>query len=426
MMIVGPERPGCRALKEQHRVKSPPPEKSCQVRVRPSSLGVVFVADHDFSPHRTGYEGDARHWLFPVQREVSITLECFLSPPTAAVLHLPTMDDDLATTLALVGVFGGLSILLMAFRLFMRRYRNQDFILSDYLTMVCIVFILARSGMTTVVLLWGNNNMERPALDLSESEIYQRTVGSKLTLANRAVYNTYLWIQKGVVLLLCERILSGLPRPEMVVKLYWVVLLGSLVAVQATTFAECRPASLYWQVLPDPGDCVKANTQLVTLVALNITTDALLILLPMPWLLRVRRSWAKRLQYVGLFSVGFLLIAIAIVRLPYYNESTAQVNRNTWGSVEEFFAAFVANVPTLFTLRRDPNKRKDSPSHVSGSSSRRHRFTPNQFQDSILVTTNVQLETVTADDKRGRSRYASRFESEEDLIHEEEAARGRR
>ncbi|KAL4872099.1 hypothetical protein BDV12DRAFT_6316 [Aspergillus spectabilis] len=339
------------------------------------------------------------------------------------------MKEDLTTTLALVGVFGGLSILLMAFRLFMRKYRNQNFILSDYLTFVCIVFILARSALTTVVLLWGNNNMARPAEGMTDVEIYRRTVGSKMTLANRAVYNTYLWIQKGVVLLLCERILTGLPRPEMIVKLYWVILVGSLAAVQGTTFGECRPARLYWQVLPDPGQCVKANTQLVTLVALNITTDALLILLPMPWLLRVRKSWMKRLQYVGLFSVGLLLIAIAIVRLPYYNSSTAQVNRNTWGSVEEFFAAFVANVPTLFTLRKDPNKQKAQPSHISGSSSKaRPRFTPNQFEDSILLTTNVQLETVVDETKRGRSRANSRFEtSKEDLINanDDDAVRGR-
>ncbi|KAL4967393.1 uncharacterized protein BDV14DRAFT_198123 [Aspergillus stella-maris] len=333
------------------------------------------------------------------------------------------MEEDLTTTLALVGVFGGLSIILMAIRLFMRKYRHQDFILSDYLTMVCIVFILARSAMTTVVLLWGNNNMTRPAPDLTDLEIYHRTVGSKLTLANRAIYNTYLWIQKSVVLLLCERVLTGLPEPEMIVKVYWFVLFGTIVAVQGTTFGECRPSHLYWQVVPDPGDCVKANTQLVTLVALNITTDAMLILLPMPWLLRVRKSWAKRLQYVVLFSVGLLLIAIAIVRLPYYNSSTAQVNRNTWGSVEEFFAAFVANVPTLFTLRKDPNKLKEEQEREYSESEQRareqhqHRFTPNQFQDSDLFTTNVQLETVAEETKRGRSRNNSRFEaSEENLI----------
>ncbi|KAL4905296.1 hypothetical protein BDW74DRAFT_178293 [Aspergillus multicolor] len=326
------------------------------------------------------------------------------------------MKEDLSTTLALVGVFGGLSIILMILRLFMRKYRNQAFILSDYLTMVCILFVLTRSGLTTVVLLWGNNNMKRPALDLTDVEIYQRTVGSKMTLANRAVYNTYLWIQKSNVLLLCERVLTGLPEPEMIVKVYWFVLLGSLAAVMGTTFGECRPAHLYWQVVPDPGNCVKANTQLVTLVALNITTDAMLILLPMPWLLKVRKSWLKRLQYVLLFSVGLLLIAIAIVRLPTYSFSTAQVNRNTWGSVEEFFAAFAANVPTLFTLRKDPNKHKheEESSHSGPSARARPRFTPNQFQDSDLFTTNVALDTVegtVAGTKRGRSIERSRGRS---------------
>ncbi|KAL4818319.1 hypothetical protein BDW67DRAFT_15393 [Aspergillus spinulosporus] len=324
------------------------------------------------------------------------------------------MQEDLATTLALVGVFGGLSIILMAIRLFMRKYRNQDFLLSDYLTMVCIVFVLARSALTTVVLLWGNNNMTRPALNLTETEIYHRTVGSKLTLANRAVYNTYLWIQKSNVLLLCERVLSGLPEPEMIVKVYWVVLLGSLAAVMGTTFGECRPARLYWQVVPDPGDCVKANIQLITLVALNIATDAMLILLPMPWLLRVRKSWLKRLQYVLLFSVGLLLIAVAIVRLPVYSTSTAQVNRNTWGSVEEFFAAVAANVPTLFTLRKDPNKRKREEELSHSRPSARPRFTPNQFQDSDLFTTNVALNTVEetrTEPRRGRSPGRARARS---------------
>lgn len=69
-----------------------------------------------------------------------------------------------------------------------------------------------------------------------------------------------LWIQKGVVLLLCGRVLTGLPEPEMIVKIYWFVLLGSLVAVQGTTFGECRPARLYWQVVPDPGAHIHLQT----------------------------------------------------------------------------------------------------------------------------------------------------------------------
>jgi hypothetical protein len=55
---------------------------------------------------------------------------------------------------------------------------------------------------------------------------------------------------------------------------------------------------------------------------------------------------------VGLFSIGIALVIIAICRLPIYGSGTSQVNRNTLGSIEGFFAAFVANVPTLVTLRR--------------------------------------------------------------------------
>jgi hypothetical protein len=62
----------------------------------------------------------------------------------------------------------------------------------------------------------------------------------------------------------------------------------------------------------------------------------------------------RRLSLVGLFSIGLLLIAIAIIRLPIRARSTIQLNRNTWGSAEEFAAALVANIPTLFSLRRRP------------------------------------------------------------------------
>jgi hypothetical protein len=60
----------------------------------------------------------------------------------------------------------------------------------------------------------------------------------------------------------------------------------------------------------------------------------------------------SRLQLLGIFSLGFLLTVIAILRLPIYRLGTSQVRRYTWGSVEEFGAALVANLPTLYSLRK--------------------------------------------------------------------------
>lgn len=109
---------------------------------------------------------------------------------------------------------------------------------------------------------------------------------------------------------------------------------------------------------------------------------------------------SRRLQLIALFSLGFFLIAIAIIRLPSYAGATAQVNRNTWGSIEMFVAAFVANVPTLYTLRRrSPLSGSNSrsygsyPSHGSRFARRQSaRFTSSNVDDPhIMVTDTIHL-----------------------------------
>jgi hypothetical protein len=207
-----------------------------------------------------------------------------------------------------------------------------------------------------VVLVWGSNNLTaayRKNHVFSAQEIYQRTVGSKLTVINRLFYNTYIWLQKCVVMILYKRMLAGLPWADKCMKLYWAILAATYVVIQVVTFTDCRPLHLYWQVVPNPGTCSQALGQLIILGALNIVTDLMLIILPMPTLWSIQRSLVERLRLVGLFSIGFFLVAITVVRLPLnFANGTAQVNRTTWASVESFGAAFVANVPTLFTLRR--------------------------------------------------------------------------
>jgi hypothetical protein len=97
----------------------------------------------------------------------------------------------------------------------------------------------------------------------------------------------------------------------------------------------------------------------------------------------------RRLALIGLFSIGFLLVAVAVARLPIYGNGTSQVNRNTWGSVEEFAAAFVANVPTLFALRR----REDVTGSISLHSRRQSEIVRvRQVRgEKIAVTRSIEL-----------------------------------
>lgn len=77
------------------------------------------------------------------------------------------------------------------------------------------------------------------------------------------------------------------------ITIYWAILAATYIVIQVVTFTDCRPLYLYWQVVPDPGTCSEALGQLIVLEAINIFTDILLIILPMPALLGIRRSvWA--------------------------------------------------------------------------------------------------------------------------------------
>ncbi|CZR70237.1 uncharacterized protein PAC_20138 [Phialocephala subalpina] len=311
------------------------------------------------------------------------------------------MGEDSRKTIIMVTVFGFCGAFLMLSRLAMRKVRRQKFNLSDYLTMVALACLASRTGFTTVVVLWGNNNLTdtyRAWNEFTALEIHQREVGSKLTLVNRINYNTYIWIQKAIVLLLYRRMLDGLPQPHHIMNFYWGFLASTYIVVQSVTFVECHPFYLYWQVMPPPGKCPKALVQLIVFVTLNIVTDILLIILPMPWLIRMKASLKQRLSLVGLFSIGFLLIAVAIARLPIYGNGTSQVNRNTWGSIEEFAAAFVANVPTLFALRHRPAT-ADNTSFCN----RRHSDMTElrkRADEGIMVTHCIELQRDTIKDSK--------------------------
>lgn len=108
--------------------------------------------------------------------------------------------SEMTQTLFMLFISSGLAELLIAFRLVLRRVRGQEWNLSDYLTRVCMLCLLARISMVHVVLLWDTNNFSiayRKGHIFSETKIYQREIGRKLILASKT-------LQQGVSFLLSD------------------------------------------------------------------------------------------------------------------------------------------------------------------------------------------------------------------------------
>ena len=103
------------------------------------------------------------------------------------------LSGDTVQTMVIMWVFTWVAMIIMNLRLIMRKVRGQKFDTSDRLTMLCMFFLVARCATIHVVLLWGSNNVDdefRAHHVFGATEIYQREVGSKLTLVNRTFYNS--------------------------------------------------------------------------------------------------------------------------------------------------------------------------------------------------------------------------------------------
>ncbi|CAI7653691.1 unnamed protein product [Penicillium viridicatum] len=277
----------------------------------------------------------------------------------------------MGSTLIILWVFTWVTVGLIVFRLLVRKLKGFKFVLGDYFAMGAIFCALARLGLVNVILIWGTNNMStkfRHTHDFTPEEIRRREIASKLVLANRVFYNSYLWLQKSVLLDTYRRLLTHLPWEKVTMISYIGIFAATYVIVQIVTFTECDPFNHYWIVIPDPGKCSQAQLQLIVLGVLNVITDIMLIALPIPILVMVKRSTVEKIQLAILFAVGLFIVAITIARLPQNaKNSTAQVNRTTWASVELLAAAIVANAPILYGLLK--GQRQKSKNATSGAAS---------------------------------------------------------
>ncbi|KAH7146964.1 hypothetical protein B0J13DRAFT_664769 [Dactylonectria estremocensis] len=171
-------------------------------------------------------------------------------------------------------------------------------------------------------------------------------------------------------------------------------------------------ALLTWDILPDDwrDSCSQGVANLIVLAVSNAITDIALLILPFPILYNTRLDRRHKLQLSVLFRIGFITVAITIVRIPLiFMSSVAQTRRLTsfqpWASIEIVCACVVANAAFFYAIVKDFQSR----SHPHRNS--------NNAQNSGLYLQSLQ----------STSRYANErkyFKSaEKDISHDVEESR---
>ncbi|KAL1873796.1 hypothetical protein VTK73DRAFT_759 [Phialemonium thermophilum] len=242
-----------------------------------------------------------------------------------------------------------------------RFVRSERLFTEDKVAGLTLIPLYLRMGCVHFILTHGTNNAQLAGLPLSRAQIRNKEIASGLVLLSRALYAATLWILKDTIVEFFRRLNVSWDRSyERTLKFIRLALLATFIAVIISDLAECHPFRHYWQVQPDPGgQCRQGYAQLLTLAVCNVLTDLLLVIFPIPIIIRSGLNVKRKIQLVLLFSLSLAVVAVTVYRVPHIIEDHgSQRSRSLYASVELLFATAAANALVLGSFVRDRGVKK--------------------------------------------------------------------
>jgi len=189
---------------------------------------------------------------------------------------------------------------------------------------------------------------DEKALTLTPDETRHIVIGSKCLLAGWIIYTTLIWCLKGCMLFFYKRLTLNL-RQQSLVNITGGVCVVAYIATITVYLTHCHPINRLWQVYPYPGnDCALNISKYLALVVTNVTTDAMILYIPLPLLWTVQIPARKKVIYGFWLCTGIFIMIATLLRCILCLQDVSQINVGTIWSIRETFVGIIAvNFPVL-------------------------------------------------------------------------------
>ncbi|KAI0129022.1 hypothetical protein BJ170DRAFT_579305 [Xylariales sp. AK1849] len=185
---------------------------------------------------------------------------------------------------------------------------------------------------------------------LTPANIQERVYGSKMVLVVEQMQILTVWTVKVCLLIMYARLTMSLQQ-NLAVKIVAGYVAFGFVLMEILYFAVwCRPFSQYWAVPPNSIQCSAATDHLITNAVLNITSDIMIIAIPMPIFLQVILPVKRKAILCGVFALGIFTILSAILNKYYSFTEPFGSSWTFWYIRESSTAIITANLPFTWTL----------------------------------------------------------------------------
>ncbi|PNP84321.1 hypothetical protein FNYG_02346 [Fusarium nygamai] len=260
---------------------------------------------------------------------------------------MPSLDAEMWAWYAL-------TLIVVVARMASRRMLLGSFkrmLADDYLMAVTMITYTALLAIVSVLTRTPTNLINPDDhIVLTPEDIKRREYGSKLVLVTEHMQMITLWGVKGCLLFMYGRLTMSL-KQNFLVKLVAGYVVVGFVVMQILWFAAwCRPFNHYWQVPPDDLNCSAETNHMITNAVVNISSDIMIILLPMPVFLQSQLPLKRKIILCGVFALGIFTILAATMSKIYSLGDPYGTEWSYWYIREVSTAVIAANLPLTWTL----------------------------------------------------------------------------
>ncbi|KAF6816449.1 hypothetical protein CMUS01_12266 [Colletotrichum musicola] len=221
---------------------------------------------------------------------------------------------------------------------------------DDYFALIAVFFWTGELVMLELIGRYGSitGMNDELALTLSDAQIERIVIGSKCLLAGWILYVTLIWCLKACMLFLYRRLTLNLQQQKMVL-ITGCTCVALYVATIIVILTRCMPFHANWQVYPYPGDACALNIpNYIALAITNVTTDLMILYIPLPLLWSVQMPLARKIICSLWLCTGVFIIIATLLRCILCLQDAESINLGTIWSIRETFVGILAvNAPVL-------------------------------------------------------------------------------
>ncbi|KAG5953580.1 hypothetical protein E4U53_004679 [Claviceps sorghi] len=227
---------------------------------------------------------------------------------------------------------------------------GRDWHGDDYFAVAAVLFLTGETVMLELIGRWGSivGMTEAKAAALTNTERTSIINGAKADVAGWCLYITLIWCLKACMLFFYRR-LTLVTKQKRLVYVAAVACVCSYLATIGVVLLRCLPFERNWQIWPYPGDeCGSPNQIFLTLVITNVSTDLLILYIPLPLLWVVQLPLSRKIIYGFWLTTGVFVIAASLLRCVLSIQKSTDVDVSTIWAIRETFVGIISvNAPIL-------------------------------------------------------------------------------